>query len=381
MLRIGIVAGEASGDLLAADLIRSLSIKLPNIVFEGIGGPLMEAAGCKLLYSYERLAVLGLFEVAGRYLELLGIRNKLKKYFITNPPDIFIGIDAPDFNLGLESSLRKHGIKTAHYVSPSVWAWRRYRVKKIKKSTDLMLVLFPFEIDIYKNNDIPVQYVGHPLANQIDNDADKIEIRKHLGIPLDAKIIALMPGSRRSEIDKLFALQLETACICNKKLKNLFFITSVLSKEVAAYIEKKIHTQSDKKTDINFKVFVNKSREVLSASDVGLLTSGTVTLEAMLYGLPMAVVYKINWLSAIIIRLMVNVEFAALPNLLAGKKIVQEFLQNDCKPEKMAEEVLRLLDSPDSKMLTNEFNNIHRSLKLDSSNLAADAIIGLSGKV
>ncbi|MGY8813768.1 MAG: lipid-A-disaccharide synthase, partial [Gammaproteobacteria bacterium] len=204
MLRIGIVAGEASGDLLAADLIQSLSIKFPNIIFEGVGGPLMEAAGCKILYSYERLAVLGLIEVVGRYMELLDIRNKLKNYFIANPLDIFIGIDAPDFNLGLESALRNYGIKTVHYVSPSVWAWRRYRVKKIKKSTDLMLVLFPFETDIYKENGIPVQYVGHPLAHKINNRADKIEIRKHLGLPIDAKIIALMPGSRKSEIDKLF---------------------------------------------------------------------------------------------------------------------------------------------------------------------------------
>ncbi|MGK0296897.1 MAG: lipid-A-disaccharide synthase [Gammaproteobacteria bacterium] len=381
MLRIGIVAGEASGDLLAADLIRSLSIKLPNIIFEGIGGPLMEAAGCKLHYSYERLAVLGLFEVVGRYMELLGIRNNLKKYFITNPPDIFIGIDAPDFNLGLERALRKHGIKTVHYVSPSVWAWRRYRVKKIKKSTDLMLVLFPFETDIYKENEIPVKYVGHPLAHQIDNAADKTKFRKRLGLPLDAKIIALMPGSRKSEIEKLFTLQIEAACICNKKLNNLFFITSMLSNEAAANIEKKYNDLFDKNPGIRFKVFVNQSREVLSAADVGLLTSGTVTLEAMLYGLPMVVVYRINWLSAIIIRLMVNVQFAALPNLLAGKKIVQEFLQNDCKPEKMAEEILRLLESPDTKMLTNEFNTINRSLKLDSSNLAADAILSLSGKI
>jgi lipid-A-disaccharide synthase len=379
MLRIGIVAGEASGDLLAADLIDSLKDKFTDLIFEGIGGPRMEAAGCRIIHRYEKLAVLGLFEVAGRYFELLSLRNKLIKYFLTNPPDIFIGVDAPDFNLGLEKVLHNNGIKTVHYVSPSVWAWRSYRVNSIKKSTDLMLVLFPFELDIYEKNGISAKYVGHPLADSVKIQPDKTLLKKHLGLPLEYKIVALMPGSRQSELDNMLPLQLETANICHLKQNNLFFITSVLTKEDAAKVENKIQEKLVINPGIRFKVFINQTAEVLSVADVGLLTSGTITLEAMLYGLPMAVVYKINWLSAIIIRLLVKVQFAALPNLLAGKQIVREFLQNDCKPAKMAIELLRLLDPNEKNLQIQEFNQIRLSLKKSAGNQSADAIFSHFG--
>ena len=378
MLRVGIVAGEASGDLLAAELIKSLKSRSAEISFEGIGGSRMQNEGCKILVSYEKLAVIGLFEVAGRYLELLGIRNRLKKHFLSNRPDIFIGVDAPDFNLGLEHSMRQHGIKTVHYVSPSVWAWRGYRINKIKNSTDLMLVLFPFEKEIYQKNAIPVEYVGHPLADQIEIHQDKVSIRNDLNLDLDAKIVALMPGSRQSELERILPLQLQAAGICLEKRKDIVFVTSVLSEEAAGKIKDIINALTPAYTGMKLKVFVDRARDVLAAADVGLVTSGTVTLEAMLCGLPMAVAYRINWLSARIIRLMVQVQFAALPNLLAGRQIVREFLQDDCVPEDMAAEIMRLLDSDDRYSIKQIFDEIHQTLKMNASELAADAIIALS---
>ena len=373
MLRIGIVAGESSGDLLAADLITSLKARLPNVHFEGIGGPHMQAAGCKILFSYKKLAIIGLLEVVSRYFELFGIRRKILKHFLNSRPDVFIGVDAPDFNLRLEYLLHRQGVKTVHYVSPSIWAWRSYRIKKIKNSIDLMLVLFPFEKDIYLKNNIPVRYLGHPLADKIEFHQDKYSSRKYLGISSEKKVVALMPGSRESELKKIFPLQLRAASICNQKRKDLIFITSVLSEETAVIVEEKFKDYPN----IEHRIFINKTKEVLLSADVGLLTSGTVTLEAMLCGLPMAVAYKINWLSARIIRFMVKVSFAALPNLLAEKQVVKEFLQSDCKPNKMAEEVIRLLTKDESTFMKKIFNDIHHELRKGASTIAADEIITL----
>ena len=381
MLRIGIVAGEASGDLLAADLIGALRKINPEITFAGIGGPYMQAAGCEILYSAEKLAVMGLIEVAGRYLQLLKVRNQINSYFTSNPPDVFIGIDSPDFNLGLEESLRNSGIKTIHYVSPSVWAWRKKRIKKIKRSTDLMLVLFPFEQEIYEKNGIAFKFIGHPLLDKINHSDDKSLVRKELGLPVENKIVAIMPGSRESEIKKMLPLQLETAYKCNKNRNDLIFITSVLSEQAANFIKKVLHNSQFNDRGIKVQIFINKSKDVLAAADAALLTSGTVTLESMLCNTPMVVAYKVNWITYVILRSMITAEYAALPNLLAGKCIVSEFLQGDCNPENMAIEILRLIDDPQiAKRQIREFDVIRHSLKMDASKNAAEAIITLCNK-
>lgn len=380
MLRIGIVAGEPSGDYLAADLIRELRLRVPDVLIEGIGGPQMQAAGCSILFPMEKLAVMGLIEVAGRYLELVGIRNKLLKHFKTTPPDVFIGVDAPDFNLGLEASLHAHGIKTVHYVSPSVWAWRQYRIHKIKQAVDLMLVLFPFEKKIYQQYQIPVCLVGHPLADRIKPDNDKADARRKLGLPVGGKVIAIMPGSRKSELDRMLNTHLQTAHWCHSRRDDLIFITSVLDESARLRVETAAAGIRETSERFKLHVYQDRAHDVLAAADVALLTSGTISLEAMLFDLPMVVAYRLHWLSYFIIRALVTVKFAALPNLLAGKLLVPEFLQQHSQPGKMGEELLRLLASSDNNAgLKREYSLIRNSIRLNAGATAAAAVLSLPG--
>jgi len=241
MFRIGIVAGEASGDLLGAKLIQDLKKKYSDIEVVGIGGKHLIENGCQSLFDMERLSVMGIFEVLARYCELLGIRRKLTKYFIENPPDIFIGIDAPDFNLTLEENLRSQGIRTVHYVSPSVWAWRESRLKKISRAVDLMLVLFPFELPYYEKNNITAQFVGHPLATQLNETPDKNGVREVLDLPRDKVIIALMPGSRKSEINQHSSIFLETALWCQERHDNLHFVANMVDEQAREIFSKAIN--------------------------------------------------------------------------------------------------------------------------------------------
>jgi len=374
MLRVGIVSGEASGDLLGSELIESLKIIYPEICFEGIGGPLMESAGCKILYPSEKLAVMGLLEVAGRYLELLSIRKKLIRHYISNPPDLFIGIDAPDFNLTLEEHLRSSGIKTVHYVGPTVWAWRSGRLAKIKKAVDLMLVLFPFELAIYRNYGINAKYVGHPIVDRFQSVTDKAVSKKKLGIDPSKKVIAIMPGSRDTEIRKILPLQLEIMkCIYNQNT-DLIFISSVLKQETIDMILEQFSAKIDSHGKPDFQIFNGQTQDVLLAADAGILTSGTITLEAMLCQLPMIVMYKMNWFSYKIIKLLIKVKYVALPNLLSGKEVVPEFIQNDCVPEIMANKIMNLLNVDASHQQINEFNKITSQLRQGIDNKAAVAI-------
>ncbi len=374
MLRVGIVSGEASGDLLGSELIESLKIIYPEICFEGIGGPLMESAGCKILYPSEKLAVMGLLEVAGRYLELLSIRKKLIRHYISNPPDLFIGIDAPDFNLTLEEHLRSSGIKTVHYVGPTVWAWRSGRLAKIKKAVDLMLVLFPFELAVYRNYGINAKYVGHPIVDRFQSVTDKAVSKKKLGIDPSKKVIAIMPGSRDTEIRKILPLQLEIMkCIYNQNT-DLIFISSVLKQETIDMILEQFSAKIDSHGKPDFQIFNGQTQDVLLAADAGILTSGTITLEAMLCQLPMIVMYKMNWFSYKIIKLLIKVKYVALPNLLSGKEVVPEFIQNDCVPEIMANKIMNLLNVDASHQQINEFNKITSQLRQGIDNKAAVAI-------
>ncbi len=378
MLRIGIVAGEPSGDYLAADLIRQIRQRIPDVEIEGVGGPLMLAAGCKLLYPMEKLSVMGLVEVAGSYLELVGIRRNLIKHFQQSPPDIFIGVDAPDFNLELEAQLHSSGIRTVHYVSPSVWAWRQYRIHKIKRAVDLMLVLFPFEMSIYRGHKIPVSFVGHPLADRIAVNPDQNAARQRLGLDPAARIIAIMPGSRKSEIERMLTIQLQTVSWCAGRHPELVFITSVLTDQARRMVERITHAM---RPQIPLHIYQDRTDDVLAAADLALLTSGTITLEAMLHNLPMVVGYRVHWLTYRILRMLIRAKYAALPNLLTDRPLVAEFLQYDCQPEAMGAELVRLLENSDVReALLQSYAQIRNTLQQHAGARAAMAVLSLLEK-
>ncbi len=375
MLRIGIVVGEASGDLLGAKLIQELKDKYSDIEVVGIGGKHLIENGCQSLFDMERLSVMGIFEIFARLIELLSIRKKLTDYFIEHPPDVFIGIDAPEFNLTLEEKLRSKGIKTVHYVSPSVWAWREYRIKKISRAVDLMLVLFPFELSCYDKNNITARFVGHPLASQFNKVPDNKSAREALGLPGDKTIIALMPGSRRSELKHHTAIFLETALLCQQRHKDLYFVTNLVDENSKDIFTQSINTICP---ELPISIFTGDSRRVLAASDVLLLASGTITLEAMLLKKPMVVAYRLSWFSYQIASRLIHTPYAALPNLLAGKLLVPECLQYDCTPEKLSTELSTWLnDKPAVDKLKSEFDVIHQGIIQQNKHSAVDAIASL----
>ena len=376
MLRIGIVAGEASGDRLGADLIRALRSRRPELSIEGIGGPGMTGAGCRSLASMDRLSVMGLMEVIGRYRELSRLRENIAAHFLRHPPDLFIGIDAPDFNLGLESRLRAKGIKTVHYVSPQVWAWREYRLRNIRQSVDLMLVLLPFEEQYYQRHGIPVRFVGHPAADRIALRPDRSAARTRLGLPAEGKLVALMPGSRATELDRLIDPFLQAAAWCNSNRDGLLFATSMLGDESVQRMRQALSTPAFK--DLPVQVYKNRADDVLEAADTALLASGTVTLEAMLYKLPMVVAYKMNPITFYLIKNMVKINFASLPNLLAGAEIVPEYLQGACRPQRLGKRLLDWLDDPGAvSRLESTYSSIHTKLRHDASTTAARSMLEL----
>ena len=372
-MRIGIVAGEASGDNLGAELIRGLQASNEDIHCEGIAGDAMQAAGCKSLYPIEKLSVMGFTEVLGSFTELYLQRRRLIKHFLAHPPDLFIGIDAPDFNLEIEYQLKKHGIPTVHYVSPSVWAWRRYRLNKIRKSVSLMLTLFPFETDFYSENGIKAEFVGHPLAASINMEPDPMAARQRLGLNTNRITIGIMPGSRYSELSKLWPEFLKTADLCRQENDNLQFITSLLTNEKAEQCKGVKERMGYSALPMN--VFVNRAHDVLEASDILLLASGTITLEAMLFKKPMVVAYKLNQLSYWLVKYLSYIDHAALPNILAGRLVVPECLQGECDPENMSKKLLEWLRSDDTKNdLRETFRAMHDTLLAKTGQTAAAAV-------
>ncbi len=377
-LRFGIVAGEASGDLLGASLIAAIKQRYPDSIFEGIAGPAMIEQGANSLFPMDRLSVMGIVEVLGRYRELYGTRQKLAEHFKSNPPDVFIGIDAPDFNLGLEQRLHDAGIKTVHYVSPSVWAWRQGRVKKIYKSTDLMLALFPFEAEFYKKHHVPVSFVGHPLADIIPLKSDKKSARENLSIPLESKVLALLPGSRSNELQYLGGPFLDTVTWLRNELPDLEVIVPLANKNRRQQFED-ILKQTNNAPSI--RLVDGKSREVMASADVVLLASGTAALEAMLLKRPMVVAYKLSPITYWIAKWLVKVENVSLPNLLAGETLVPEFIQHDATSVNLGRAVLAYFENPEkSENIHQRFDEIHQSLKQNASNKAADAILRLIEK-
>ena len=386
-MRIGIIAGEASGDILASGLINAILEQYPEARFEGIAGPLMIESGCKALYPAEKLSVMGLVEVLAHYRELSTIRKDIIQYFIQNPPDVFIGVDAPDFNLGVAAKLKAAGIITIHYVSPSVWAWRQYRLGKIASAVDLMLTLFPFEARFYEDHNISVKYVGHTLADEIDPNSDSEEsILKarqalNLNIQIDQPVIAALPGSRMSEVSRLSEPFITTLLQCLQKKPELKFIIPFINTKTQAVFENELdqqldrHSLYDQNIRARFILFQGRSREVMAASNVVLLASGTAALEALLLKKPMLVAYKLAPITYWIARRLLNVPYYSLPNLLAGEYLVEEITQNEVCAEVLAPKVLGLFSNESWSDKLKIFDDIHRSLRQSADKTAAQAVI------
>jgi lipid-A-disaccharide synthase len=371
-VRIALAAGEQSGDLLGASLIAALRERLPNAQFEGIAGPRMIRAGCTSLYPMERLSVMGLVEVAGRYISLMRDRRVLAKAWLRDPPDIFIGIDAPDFNLGLAKKLRTGGVRTVHYVSPSVWAWRRYRIKGIRASVDRMLTLFPFEAEFYRTSAVEVRHVGHPLADDIPLVTDRAECRRELGLDPDATLVALLPGSRMSEIDALADLMFDTARWLTERLPTVKFVLPAATPPIRAALEERIASN----VDLTVTLVDGDARRAMGAADVVLLASGTATLEALLVNRPMVVTYRVHPLTFRIMKAMFTVKHVSLPNLLAGEELVPELLQTDAQPDKLGAAILDWLrDEPRKIAVQERFGQIHQELRGGAAGRAADAVM------
>ena len=374
-LCIALVAGEASGDTLGAGLIKALKLRFPQARFIGIGGPRMLAEGMQSQVPMERLSVMGLVEVLGRLRELLRIRRELVSYLKGECPDVFIGIDAPDFTLNVEQQLRDAGIATVHYVSPSVWAWREKRVLGIQKSTDLMLTLFPFEEDVYRRHGVSVRCVGHTLADQIPLQPDRQAARDVLGLPVNKRIVALLPGSRNGELRKLGLLFLHTAAWCLQREPELLFIMPCASVERRLQMDAIL---AESGLELPLTLFDGQAHEVLAASDAVLIASGTATLEAMLFKRPMVVAYRMAGLTFKILKRLVKVGFVSLPNLLAGREVAPEFLQDAATPEAMGAALLeRLLPTQEREATQEVFIELHHSLRRDADQAAADAIADL----
>lgn len=375
-LKVGIVAGEASGDILGAGLIRSLKARYPDAEFVGIGGELMQAEGCRSLFPMERLSVMGLVEVLGRLRELLGIRKKLGEYFLSDPPDLFIGIDAPDFTLGLEGRLKQAGIPTVHYVSPSVWAWRRKRVHKIKRTTDLMLTLFPFEAQFYEQNGQRVSFVGHPLASMISGRESVADARAELGLSEgNGPVVALLPGSRGGELKYLAEPFLETARWLSRERPGIRFVLPAVNQQ---RYEQLVAQVAEHYADLDITLVLKKSRAAMAAADAILIASGTATLEATLLQKPMVVAYKMASLTYAILSRLIKSPYISLPNLLADEKLVPEILQDEVRPEILGPAMLQALDDDEHKAyLAQRFSSIHAALAVNASERAADAVVAL----
>jgi lipid-A-disaccharide synthase len=374
-LRIAMVAGEASGDQLGAGLIAEIKRRHPDAEFVGVGGELMRAAGQTTWHDYHALAVMGLVEVLKHLPRLLRLRKELRQRILAWQPDIFIGIDAPDFNLGLEKKLKHAGIKTVHYVSPSVWAWRASRAKKIGRSADSVLCLFPMEPAIYAQYGVDAHFVGHPMADRFALSPDQSLDRAALNLDEKALTLAILPGSRLSEIEKLLPVFLDAAGLLQKQIPTLHIAIPAANQKC----EDAINTISQKKPIKNLHLYHGKSHEVMTAADCILLASGTAALEAMLAKRPMVVAYKISALTYFIVKTfgLLKVDNVSLPNVLANKRIVPELMQAQCTAENLAAELLPMLNSNDHSHLINEFYKIHLQLKQDANALAADAVLRL----
>ena len=372
--RIVLVVGEASGDLLGSALIEELNQRFSEVEFVGIGGPLMIAQGFDAWYRMSELSVMGYVEVIKKLPKLICIRSSLIRRILRYQPDLVVGIDAPDFNLFLERSVRKSGVPVVHLVSPSIWAWRYERIHKIRESVDRMLVLFPFEEEIYKREGIPVSYVGHPLADQIELVVDRFRYRDELGFTVNQKLVALLPGSRRSELKQHLDLMLDAAELIKSKYPDVRFAIPLINEDTVAFSR---GYMSQRRKDLIDEIqFVSaNTQNVLKAADLAIIASGTATLEALLCECPMVVTYKVPQLTAWLMRRRARTTFVSLPNIIANEHLVDEFIQERARSHMLADAVISLFGQPEKLAgMRTRFREIKKTLRVGSAIRSADVI-------
>lgn len=371
---IALVAGEASGDQLGAELIREFGRHHPDAKFVGIGGECMRSAGMDTWWDSEELAVFGLFEVLSHFPRLYRIRRALRRRLLALRPDVFIGIDAPDFNLGLETSLKRKAIQTVHYVSPAVWAWREKRVRKIARAADLVLCLFPFEPGFYRNHGVSACYVGHPMADQISADHDPAAARKRLGLRTDGIHVAVLPGSRSGEVARLANPMLEAAQILAKRIPEIHFSAAMANAKVRSQFE----SAADRLSMRNVQLVDSDPRGVIAAADVVMVASGTATLETLLINRPMVVSYRLAPATYQLVKFLklVRAKYFSLPNILAGEALVPELLQDDVTGPRLAKEVSTWLDDDTRRdSVHRHFTALHNELRCNASTRAVEAVL------
>ena len=371
---IGMVAGEPSGDLLGAHLIKALTARLPGAQFVGIGGPKMRAAGMEVLYPMEKLAVRGYVEVARHYFEIVGIRRSLVRRFLAEPPALFIGVDAPDFNLALESKLKRSGVPTVHYVSPSIWAWRGGRIRKIRRAVSKMLLVFPFEVPLYERAGIPAAYVGHPLAEMLADFPGRNAMREQLRLPSRAKVVALLPGSRASELEQMGGLFVDTALRIGAAVPDAIFLVPLTTRETRDAFESELLRRET--GELRFIVMFGHAHDAMTAADVVLAASGTATLEAALLKRPVVIAYRMPRVSYWLTNFRRYQPYVGLPNILAGEFLVPEFLQDKATPVNLSASVVEFLQNHQARaQLEKRFEEITRELRQDTGARAAREIL------
>lgn len=371
---IGIVAGEASGDLLGSHLMAALKEARPEVQFVGIGGPRMKSVGMEVLFPMEKLAVRGYVEVLKHYREIVGIRRKLREYFLANRPDLFIAVDAPDFNLDLELVFKQRGIPTIHYVSPSIWAWRGERINKIKRAVSHMLALFPHEPRLYQQAGVPVDYVGHPLADMLPEQPKRAEMRETMRIPLQAKVFAFLPGSRQSEVTQLAHTYIETAKLILRQLPDARFLVPLVSRETRGIFEQALYDCDAQQLPIT--LLFGHAQDAMIAADGVLVASGTATLECALLKRPMVITYRMPALSWWMMKRKRYQPYVGLPNILCERFVVPELLQEDATPENLTQALLNLVNDKDAvAQLERTFTELHRTLRQNTAQKAAAAIL------
>jgi lipid-A-disaccharide synthase len=375
-LHVGMVAGEASGDLLAAHLVAALKARRPGIEFAGIGGPRMAAEGFESHFPMEKLSVRGYAEALRHYREIMGIRRSLASSMLRDRPDIFIGVVSSDFNLGLERKLKDAGIPVVHYVSPAVWAWRRWRVRRIARSVDRILCMFPFEEPIYRAAGVPVTYVGHPLADMIPLEPPKDEARAQLRLPTGKLIIALLPGSRRSELQYMAGAFVLAAHRFRQEVNDVHFVCPMVTRETRELFERAIHEHQ--RTDLPLTLLFGHSHDALAAADLALVASGTATLETALFKTPMVIAYRQSPITWALMRQMLYLPYVGMPNILAGEHLVPELLQDQATPANLAGALLTLLrDTTAQRRQVERFREFHQLLRQNTAEKAADAILAI----
>lgn len=375
-LTIALVAGETSGDILGAGLIRALKARHPDARFVGVAGPLMQAEGCEVWYEMEELAVMGIVEVLGRLRRLLTIRKDLTQRFTALRPDVFVGIDAPDFNITLEGNLKRAGIRTVHYVSPSVWAWRQKRVFKIGRNTDMVLAFLPFEKAFYDRFNVPCRFIGHTMADAMPLQPDKQAARRELGIAADAICLGLLPGSRGAEVEMLSADFLRAAQLLRQRYPALEIVVPLVNAKRRAQFEQ---IKAEVAPELPMHLLDGKGRQAMIASDAAILASGTAALECMLAKCPMVVGYRMKPVTFWLAKRLVKTPYVSLPNLLAGRELVKELLQDECQPQTLAAALEPLLHAgAERDALLETFTQLHQQIRWNADEQAADAVLEIA---